>query len=57
VQAHPEFDATFIDGLIKARAGTVPPALIETAKDNLTKDVDNTHLATQIGAFFKGVKS
>jgi GMP synthase-like glutamine amidotransferase len=57
VQAHPEFDSTFIDGLIKARAGTVPPALIETAKDNLTKDVDNTHLATQIGAFFKGVKS
>ena len=57
VQAHPEFEATFIDGLIKARAGTVPPELIEAAKNNLAKDVDNAHLATQISAFFKGIKS
>lgn len=54
VQAHPEFDSTFIQGLIDARAGTVPPVLIEEAKANLTKDVSNAHLATQIGGFFKG---
>lgn len=54
VQAHPEFDSTFIQGLIDARAGTVPADLIEQAKANLSKDVSNAHLATQIGGFFKG---
>ena len=53
VQAHPEFDSTFIQGLIDARAGTVPPDLIETAKSNLGAEVSNDHLAAQIGAFFK----
>lgn len=54
VQAHPEFDHRFIEGLIAARAGTVPPELIETAKANLMMDVANEKLATQITAFFKG---
>lgn len=54
VQAHPEFDSTFINGLIESRAGTVPPDLIEAAKSNLDKDVSNAHLAAQIGAFFRG---
>ncbi|PVA06955.1 type 1 glutamine amidotransferase [Thalassorhabdomicrobium marinisediminis] len=53
VQAHPEFDSTFINGLIVARAGTVPPELIDTAKANLRKEVDSDVLATRIGAFFK----
>jgi GMP synthase-like glutamine amidotransferase len=56
MQAHPEFDNAFINGLITARAGTVPPEQIEVAKKNLTKNVDNAYLATQIGAFFKGTK-
>lgn len=55
VQGHPEFDASFIQGLIAARAGTVPPALIEAAKSNLPKDVANARLALQIGNFLKGV--
>ncbi len=53
LQAHPEFGDPMIDGLIQARAGTVPPALIETAKSNLGKDNDNLRLAKQIGTFFK----
>lgn len=55
LQAHPEFESQFIEGLINARAGSVPPELIETAKSNLTVDVDNARLAAQISAFFKGI--
>lgn len=55
VQGHPEFDGRFIQGLIDARAGTVPPDLIETAKSNLDREVSNERLAAQIGNFFKGI--
>jgi GMP synthase-like glutamine amidotransferase len=55
LQAHPEFESFFIQGLIDARAGTVPPELIETAKANLNTGVDNARLAAQITAFFKEV--
>jgi GMP synthase (glutamine-hydrolysing) len=55
LQAHPEFGHEFIQGLIDARAGTVPPDLIQAARDKLHGDVANAHLAAQIGAFFKGV--
>lgn len=55
LQAHPEFEANFIEGLINARAGTVPPELIEGAKADLGKDNANARLAAQISAFFKGV--
>jgi len=54
VQAHPEFDADFLDGLIKARGGAVPADLIASARANLGKDVAKTRLATEISAFFKG---
>jgi len=57
VQAHPEFNADFVQGLIDARAGTVPPDLIETAKSNLSADVSNAQLAQKIGAFFKGTQA
>ena len=57
LQAHPEFESQFIQGLIKARAGTVPPELIETAKANLGADTDNLRLAAQISAFFKGASA
>jgi len=53
VQAHPEFDASFIDGLIRTRGRAVPPDLIETAKSDLNGDVANTQLAAQIGRFFR----
>lgn len=53
LQAHPEFDAAFINGLITARAGTVPPTLIEAAKSNLDQDVDRAQLARKISAFLK----
>ena len=54
VQAHPEFDAALIDGLIRTRGATVPADLIDTARNNLENGVDNARLATQISAFFKG---
>ena len=57
VQAHPEFDSIFINGLITARAGTVPPEQIEVAKKDLIKNVDNAYLAVKIGTFFKGTKA
>ncbi|MEL6958871.1 MAG: type 1 glutamine amidotransferase [Pseudomonadota bacterium] len=53
VQAHPEFDAGVIDGLIRTRGSAVPTPLIEGAKANLTGDVANARLAQQIGTFFK----
>jgi len=55
VQAHPEFDAEFIEGLIRTRGGAVPPDLIDAARADLENDIDNKRLAAQIGAFFKGV--
>ncbi len=53
VQAHPEFGDPMIKGLIDARAGSVPPDLIETAKANLGRENSNAQLASQIGRFFK----
>lgn len=53
MQAHPEFGDAMIGGLIGARAGTVPPPLIDTAKSNLGKPNDNARMAAQIATFFK----
>ena len=53
MQAHPEFGDTMIEGLIAARAGTVPPDLIQEATSNLGRDNSNAQLAAQIGTFFK----
>ncbi|SMX37672.1 type 1 glutamine amidotransferase [Octadecabacter ascidiaceicola] len=55
VQAHPEFEAEFIDGLIRTRGGAVPADLIGAARADLEGDVNNDRLAAQISAFFKGV--
>ncbi|MBU2982760.1 type 1 glutamine amidotransferase [Lentibacter algarum] len=35
IQPHPEFTADVIDGLIKYRSGTVPDALVKSARENL----------------------
>lgn len=55
VQAHPEFDASVVDGLIRTRGAAVPPDLIDEARSQLDQDVANTRLAAQISSFFKGV--
>lgn len=54
VQAHPEFDAHFINGLAVTRGkGVVPdPQLAEVAA-NLHKPIDNMRLANMIGQFFR----
>lgn len=54
VQAHPEFDATFIDGLATHRGpGVVPQSQLENVAANLNKPVDNDRIAAQIARFFK----
>ena len=54
VQPHPEFDASYIDSLIKFRGqGVVPDGLLENATENLSKMTDNAKLAHQITEFFK----
>ena len=54
VQAHPEFQPAFIDGLMKTRGkGLVPDALLEAATQKLDTPLDATDIAAQIAAFFK----
>ncbi|WP_377512668.1 type 1 glutamine amidotransferase [Octadecabacter sp. R77987] len=54
VQAHPEFGASFIDGLIKTRGkGVVPDPLLTAASSTLDQPVDNQLLADKIARFFK----
>lgn len=53
VQAHPEFEAALIDGLIRTRGDAVPDNLIDAARANLDKPVANAKLARQIGRFLK----
>lgn len=55
VQAHPEFEAELIDGLIRTRGDAVPAHLIDSARADLNTSVDNQRLAAQISAFFKGI--
>ncbi len=53
VQAHPEFDARFIEGLAEARGrGLVPDAQIDTALADIANPVDNAALSAQIAHFF-----
>ena len=54
VQAHPEFGARFMDGLIKTRGrGVVPDPLLNAATATLDQPVDNQLLADKIARFFK----
>lgn len=53
VQAHPEFDAEFLSGLIAARGrGTVPDPLLDAAEATLAKPTDSPLLARMIADFF-----
>ncbi|MDR7126059.1 type 1 glutamine amidotransferase [Pseudotabrizicola sp. 4114] len=54
IQAHPEFQADFVDGLMKTRAiGVVPDPLLQTAATKLDTPLDDTSIAARIAAFFK----
>lgn len=54
VQAHPEYGADFIEGLINTRGrGVVPDAQLDQALAALTPDVDQARLVRQISDFFK----
>jgi GMP synthase-like glutamine amidotransferase len=53
VQAHPEFRASFVEGLARTRGpGVVPDPLLQDAIARLGTPTDNTLLATQIRHFF-----
>ncbi len=54
IQPHPEFDAAFIDGLIKHRGrGVVPDQQLDHANSQLDAPIHNAEIAHQIAAFFK----
>ena len=54
VQAHPEFPAEFIDGLIKTRGkGVVPENQLEAATAVLPEPTDNQRIAAHMAQFFK----
>lgn len=52
VQAHPEFNDDFIDGLIEHRGGVVPEPLIVKAKER-RGSADSRIVADRIEAFFR----
>ena len=54
VQAHPEFGAEVIEGLIEHRGDAVPDDLLSKATEALDQPVDNARLAQMIGGFFRG---
>ncbi|UWR21449.1 type 1 glutamine amidotransferase [Sulfitobacter sp. S190] len=54
VQAHPEFQSSFVDGLIRTRGkGVVPEAQLQAARDTLDLPNNNTDIAAHIAGFFK----
>lgn len=58
IQPHPEFDADFIDGLIRFRGkGVVPDTQLAAASEHLNDPVHNGDIANRIAAFFKQVRS
>lgn len=58
LQPHPEYDASFIDGLIRTRGrGAVPDSLLDAATDMLEGPTHNDEIAAQMAAFFKRKRS
>ena len=54
VQAHPEFDAGFVDGLMRTRGpGLVPDDRLAAARGRLDQPADQPILASRIAAFFR----
>ena len=53
VQAHPEFQPAFVDGLMKTRGrGVVPDALMAAATARLGTPLQDRSMAAQIAAFY-----
>ena len=58
VQAHPEFGARFIDGLMRTRGkGVVPPDRMAAATARLADPLNDQAIAARIAAFFKAKRS
>ena len=58
VQAHPEYDAEFIEGLIRLRGrGVVPQDLLDQAQAGLGHPVSNQTIAEQFGDFFRQARA
>lgn len=58
IQPHPEFDAPFVDGLIRYRGkGVVPDTHLAAARQHLDEPVHNSDIAARIATFFKQVRS
>ena len=54
IQPHPEFNADFIDGLIRTRGkGVVPDAQLSAAATRLDAPTNNADIAKHIAEFFK----
>ncbi len=54
IQPHPEFDADFIDGLIRTRGrGVVPDHRLDAASAQLDAPLDTRKMSDRIAAFFK----
>ena len=54
IQAHPEYDAVFMNGLVQFRGpGLVPDAQLKQALADLDEPVDNSGIAAQMARFFK----
>ena len=54
LQAHPEFQPAFIDGLMRTRGkGLVPDEVMANAAEKLKQPLQDRTIAAQIAAFFK----
>ena len=53
VQPHPEFERSFIEGLIEHRGAALPKDRLAAAEASLGPAVQNAELAAMIGRFFK----
>lgn len=54
IQPHPEYDADFIDGLIRTRGkGVVPDTLLSEASARLEAPTDRMDVAEMMAAFFR----
>ena len=58
IQPHPEFGATFVDGLIRHRGkGVVPDTQLEDAAHRLHAPIQNAMIADEMAAFLKREKT
>lgn len=58
IQAHPEFQPDFVEGLMKTRAiGVVPDPLLQAAATKLDTPLQDKTMAARIAAFFKAPRT